>query len=415
MRKLTGRWLIAVSTGPDSMALLSMCMENHMDICVGHVNYHHRDQAEEEEAYIRAFCKENHIPLYVRNEPFHSSGNFEADARKWRYDFFEKIVKEEHLDGVLTAHQEDDVLETWYMQKERNIIPKCWGLAEVNMYHGVVVRRPLLGYTKKQLEEYCDHRHIRYYIDHTNKDDTYSRNRIRNHVTSSMDRKQRDEILKEIEKANIHLIQFRDKAENLICDDSVSLKEYRKENEEVRCCILRMMMDPDNAYHMTLAYLKEIDHILLKQNDFVIPVKGKELVSDHERFFMHVPFETYEDTYTSLDEMHGIEKPCYRITEGKKGVFACSVTDKDFPLIIRSVKEGDQIAMRYGNKSVHRFFIDRHIPKYLRRTWPVVVNTQGHIILVPLLGCDRWHYTVKPDFNVIEYNLTEGDFRDVGR
>lgn len=415
MRKLAGRWLIAVSTGPDSMALLSMCMENHMDICVGHVNYHHRLQAEVEEAYIRSFCKENHIPLFVRNEPFHASGNFEAEARKWRYDFFEKIVKQEHLDGVLTAHQEDDVLETWYMQKERNIVPKCWGLAEVNLYHGMMVRRPLLGYTKKQLEEYCDERHIRYYIDHTNQDDAYSRNRIRNHVTSSMDRFQRDQVLQEITKANNHLTSIRREADSLFVKESVSLKDYRQKNEEVRCCILRMMMDPDNANHLTLAYLKETDHILMKQNDFVIQIKDKELVQDHGMFFMHIPYETYADTYVSLEDMQGVRKECYRIEEGKKGVFACSVTEEDFPITIRSVRKGDQIAMRYGMKSVHRFFIDRHIPKYLRDTWPVVVNCKGDIVLVPLLGCDRWHYTVKPDFNVLEYNLTEGDFRDVGR
>ena len=60
--------------------------------------------------------------------------------------------------------------------------------------------------------------------------------------------------------------------------------------------------------------------------------------------------------------------------------------------------------MRFGTKAVHRFFIDRHIPLYERRRWPIVENTRGEIILVPGLGCDASHYSTKPDFNVLQYS-----------
>ena len=62
MERLEGTWLVAVSAGPDSMALLSMCIENGTACEAAHVNYHHRDQADEEEAFIRRFCAENGIP-----------------------------------------------------------------------------------------------------------------------------------------------------------------------------------------------------------------------------------------------------------------------------------------------------------------------------------------------------------------
>ena len=73
--------------------------------------------------------------------------------------------------------------------------------------------------------------------------------------------------------------------------------------------------------------------------------------------------------------------------------------------------------MRYGRKQVARFFVDRHIPLYLRETWPVVENAQGNIILVPGLGCDVVHFSIKPDFNVIQCSLSdEGENEDyVGR
>jgi tRNA(Ile)-lysidine synthase len=58
--------------------------------------------------------------------------------------------------------------------------------------------------------------------------------------------------------------------------------------------------------------------------------------------------------------------------------------------------------MRFGEKPVHRFFIDRHIPRFERPLWPVVVNAEGAVILVPGLGCDRGHYSISPSFSVIQ-------------
>ena len=58
--------------------------------------------------------------------------------------------------------------------------------------------------------------------------------------------------------------------------------------------------------------------------------------------------------------------------------------------------------MRFGTKKVSRFFIDRHVPLYKRETYPVVVNNRGEVILVPELGPDVKHYSIKPDFYVIE-------------
>ena len=48
MQKLDGKWLVAISAGSDSMALLLMCVENHMDVMCAHVNYHHRKEADED-------------------------------------------------------------------------------------------------------------------------------------------------------------------------------------------------------------------------------------------------------------------------------------------------------------------------------------------------------------------------------
>ena len=61
MKKLAGKWLAAISGGPDSMALVDMCREKGMDIAAAHVNYHHRQQAEQ--AGLSGVCST--MPLMV--------------------------------------------------------------------------------------------------------------------------------------------------------------------------------------------------------------------------------------------------------------------------------------------------------------------------------------------------------------
>ena len=78
------------------------------------------------------------------------------------------------------------------------------------------------------------------------------------------------------------------------------------------------------------------------------------------------------------------------------------MAESDFPLTVRSWQAGDSIRLRFGRKSVHRFFIDRRIPLWKRASWPVVLNASGAVILVPGLGCDVDHYSIKPTLYVIE-------------
>ena len=243
MEKLQGRWLIATSTGPDSMALLDMCLKAGMDCVVAHVNYHHRKQAEQEEAYIRSFCDEHALKLFVHNEPFTYEGNFEAAARDLRYSFFIDIAKKEGLQGVLIGHHEDDLLETFIMQDSKNIIPAYYGLKEEIIMQGVLFKRPLLHMSKAQLLQYCDDNQITYFIDETNLSDEYTRNQIRHQQVEVMSRFVRDAYLQEIKQRNAVLQERRCRVKTYILDDRISLRTYRTLSEDDRLTMLRMFVD----------------------------------------------------------------------------------------------------------------------------------------------------------------------------
>lgn len=395
-------WLVAVSAGPDSMALLNICLEEGIPCAAAHVNYHHRKEADEEETYIRLFCLQNHIQLYVKNDPFEYEGNFEATAREWRYEWFVSLVKEYGYRGILVAHHEDDLIETYFMQEEKNLVPSWYGLKEEMMYQGVLVKRPLLSRTKKELLEYCEKRGIRYFIDSTNADESLSRNRIRRQIVEPLSRMERDMIRREIDMKNAEASERSCRVGTMIHEGRVSLAKYRALSEADRLALLRKVIETDK--HFSLSFVKQTDQVLMKKNDFDLPVNDLHLVQEDGSFFMVKPSEPYAYTFSSLEEiMRFKEKAPFAVEEGKLGVNAVTVSEQDFPLTIRSPLPSDSITLRFGTKKIHRFFIDRHIPLYKRRIWPVVTDRQGRIILVPGLGCDISHFSISPDFNVLQY------------
>lgn len=404
MYKLEGKWLVAISAGSDSMALLSMCKEVDMDIMAAHVNYHYRKEAEEEQKYVEALCERMNVPCLVKDIPFEYEGNFEAAARKWRYDFFCECVEKYHLKGVLVAHHEDDLLETYFMQEEKGSIPSYYGLKEDIMYQNMLVHRPLLHMTKQDLMDYCHQREIRYYVDLTNMDESYTRNRIRHQVVEKMNRFERDMVLKEIQMKNAIAQERKCRVNTYIRDGKILISLYRSLEEDDRLQLLRSFVQEDQP-SISLSYLRQIDSILLTKNDFIIVGKQKNLVSDGKYMFFHLKSHSYCDRYDSISDIKQQTKEYYALEEGSCGVFAITLDEDDFPICIRNFKDGDEIEMRFGKKKVHRFFIDRHIPLYRRETWPVIENRHGKVIFVSGLGCDRHHYTVKPTCNVIEYTL----------
>ena len=396
------KWLIGASGGPDSMALVKICLDKKINFAIAHVNYHHRKEAEEEEEYITSFAKKHHIPIYVLNGQFTYSGNFEAEARRYRYNFFKEIVEKDNYDGVLVAHHKNDLLETYLMQKEKHLIPETYGLAEEIDYEGIRVCRPLLSYTKKDLENICKDAGIKYYIDYTNNDITLARNYIRHEILAKMSEEEKEDLLKEIQDKNKHMDMIREKVEKLIVYDKVSLQEYRLLNDEERITLVHMFLKPyyRKDQGMSYAYKKEIDSILLKQNDFIIPFGIYEVVQNEGYFFVIKKPEAYSYIMNSREDI--ITGSYFKIANTGKKSESITVGEDEYPLTIRNAEAKDAIKMRFGTKKVSRFFIDRHIPLYKRETYPVVVNNRGEVILVPELGPDVKHYSIKPDFYVIE-------------
>ena len=173
-------YLLACSGGPDSMALLSMLIENNFNIIIAHVNYKTRNESDAEEIMVKEFARKYNLKCFVDYFDHNYKGSFEDAARKFRYSFFAKIYEQENCKGLFVGHHKDDVLETYLLKKQRNVVNESYLINEKTIINKMNVYRPLIhDFYKDDLLNYCKNNNIPYSIDHTNFMDIHPRNVIR--------------------------------------------------------------------------------------------------------------------------------------------------------------------------------------------------------------------------------------------
>ena len=390
------RYLIAVSGGPDSMALLDMAKRSGLYIEAAHINYHKRATAKRDEKIVRDYCRQNGIVFHKRDfDPDTCKGNFQAAARDFRYDQFLKICRKNRLEAVLVAHQLDDLVETYIMQKEKKLGVACYGLAQTNMINGVKVIRPLLKYSKDELEGYCQKRGIEYGIDESNLTDDYTRNRIRHERVSKLSADEKKKIYRETVKLNKENERRFTRAYKKLYGKRMKASAFFK--VKYLDYFLRHYFRSRSEANIAemIRQLKEADHVVLRADEITI-------VKEYGMIEVFRNEDDYLYTFRDLKALRSRTYPHFRISRKGKGTDAVTFRKDDFPVVIRNAKKGDEIVLRFGTKKLNRFFIDRKIPYADRLIYPVLVNRKGQIILVPELGCDLMHYSQKPDIFVIK-------------
>ncbi len=175
--------LLAFSGGVDSTALFFLLLEKGVDFDIAIVDYNLREQSKEEVGFAKELAKKYNKQLFFKETSLPSS-NFEANARKVRYDFFDTIMKKNSYQNLLTAHQLDDKLEWFFMQLSKGAgVVELLGVQPLEEKNEYQIIRPLLQTTKEELLNYLHDKDIKYFIDHTNKDTKYKRNHIREKYT----------------------------------------------------------------------------------------------------------------------------------------------------------------------------------------------------------------------------------------
>ncbi|MDR2682132.1 MAG: tRNA lysidine(34) synthetase TilS [Holosporaceae bacterium] len=184
---------VAVSGGPDSLALLILAQawgyKRNRDVVCVTVDHGLRLESANEAEFVRDFCHgigiEHHI-LKWKNSQSLPSGKLENLAREARYELLKNFCHERDIDLLLTGHTLNDQLETYAMRKMSGSSPL--GLAGMSRIRSISVKvkllRPLLGFFKKQLENFLTAQNIQWKNDPMNSDDSFRRVLLRKQIAS---------------------------------------------------------------------------------------------------------------------------------------------------------------------------------------------------------------------------------------
>lgn len=397
--------LAAVSGGPDSMALLAWMLAQGLHPAVCHVNYHHRPTASRDERIVRNFCSSHGLSLLILH-PGRPSGNFQDWARQVRYTFFESAAAAYHLDRLYLGHQQDDALETWLMQKQRNGENQILGLEERTQRNGLTLIRPLLSYSKAELEAWCRNQNIAYGIDESNLEDAYLRNCIRHRVLEPLAPQERKQLLAAYQSEKKAHAARRRRIAALAAASEAALLE-----DALALPVLDQMLSEKIGRHYGRAQLAELCQ-KLKKGQMVV-LDGWKMQKTGQKITMRpdkAPICFYIDSQDQLAALcqAGYILPGFglRLARNGKPAEQASVSPDEFPLLVRGPKAGDEIVMRYGTKKVHRFFIDRHIEKIYRKEWPLLCSKSGEILFVNRLGANASHFSGRMQFCMLELSLS---------
>lgn len=196
-----GKYVVAVSGGVDSMVLLDILAKNRqLNLIVAHFNHGIRKDSHVDEVLVKKIC-DNRDLVFVSGQGNLGKDASEEKARDARYAFLSKVLKDHNAKAIITAHHQDDLIETSIINLLRGTNRR--GLTALQNKDDIL--RPLLLYPKVALVEYAKSNHLQWREDSTNKDKKYLRNFVRLEIVSKMTSLQRIKwlkILDAIEKRN---------------------------------------------------------------------------------------------------------------------------------------------------------------------------------------------------------------------
>lgn len=380
------RVVVALSGGPDSVALIDIL--NRLDyFCIGaHVNFHLRDEeSDRDAAFAHQLCMNLGIPFYKNDlyaaEYAEREGiSVEMAAREMRYRWFEQLRKEQKAFAVAVAHHRDDSVETMLLNLIRGTGIR--GLTGIKPKNGNIVR-PLLCCDREAILEYIEQRGLTYVTDRTNLLNEYRRNKIRLDVLPLLESIQpsvRESISRTIDnlrETEVLYEQAVEEAKFRICPG------WNKNGSALPLYISISALDREKApksilYEILSEYgFGRVDVESIYKNR--AGVSGRlyfshthRLIFDRDQIIISELPENDTQEYTIEESQKILLEPvkikCEIIAPSGDAVItdsrsvACLNADKlNFPLVIRHARKGDSFIPfgMHGRKLISDFCTDR--------------------------------------------------------
>lgn len=404
--------VVGCSAGPDSMALLHYLKTNTPNtIICAHINHNVRKESQKEENYLKKYCQKENIILETTKIKTYTENNFENEARKKRYLFYEQILTKHHAKYLFLAHHGDDLIETVLMKITRGSNLEGYaGIKEYSKKNNYYIIRPLLQYTKQDLIEYNQKYNIKYFLDQSNEDTTYTRNRFRKNILPFL-KKENPNIHQQFLKYSQTLLEYNNYVEEevkklypkIIHNNTLDGKKFQSLHPFLKKNLLYKFLN--NYYQNSPNIIKEknITDILYiinsqKPNLIINLPQNKIARKSYDYLYLEDRSRKQNNFYKiPLEKINTIENITIKqIKESRTdGNDICRLNSKqlNLPLYIRNRKPGDFLEQKglSGKKKIKEIFIENKIPKHLRDTYPILVDNKDQIIWIPNLKKSKFN------------------------
>jgi len=390
-------YIVALSGGADSVALLLFLDEMGYQVHAAHCNFHLRGaESDRDEAFCESLCLQKNIPFHrihfdtlTYAETHHVS--VEMAARELRYGYFEQLRKDIGASGICVAHHRDDSVETVLMNLIRGTGLR--GLTGIQPRNGVVLR-PLLCVSRQEIEHFLQERGQEYVTDSTNLVADVLRNKLRLQIIpllQTLNPAAIDNILRSTE----HL------AEAQLVLDSISYKL-----KDVKQLYFSKLEEFGSREYALYEWAKQYgfngpqvkDMLTAETGSVFSSSMGYDLLVDRDRYAVEFSLKPFKNV--RIPEVRNYVLP----NDNKLSVVKCApYISKDcnkatldahkvvFPLTVRRVENGDWMIPygMQGRKLLSDLMTDNKLSVFDKRRQLVVVDAQGVIVWAVGLRTDN--------------------------
>ncbi len=433
--------LVGFSGGADStvllLALWHLKSMYGYSILAAHVNYGLRgNDSQLDEQFVRKFCFDRNISLVVKNIAIDSTSNVENHAREVRFDYFNKLRKLYKIKKIALGHNREDQAETLLFRLFRG--SGYTGIKGISPVTDDIVH-PLLSFSREDIVSYLKSENIEWREDLSNKNNTYSRNKIRNqmipwikeHLNPNVVTKlyeaaeifsETDDILESLATRRFLKAQIKQNKDECRLSSKIILKTKSVLRYYVyKEAYSRINGNSKDFYHNNFIEIENLltsdgsKQIFLPNNVFVFKEydeliftnvdisksenieNEKEISSLRSRF----TFENYRIIMKKLKKM-----PNKRNLFEDKNVAYLDLDKTGFPIIIRHRKPGDRfypLGMQHSKK-LKDFLIDEKVPKF-DRDKVLIFCDQEKIIWLAGLRIDNRVVTTDQTQNILQIRI----------
>jgi len=419
--------LVCVSGGPDSVALLHILVQLspkwELTIGIAHLNHCLRGAESDRDAdFVADLSARLNLPCYseainIRNDPAFRKLSLEATARKVRYDFFDRICRQNEYHKIAMGHQRDDNAELMLMFLFRGSGPLGFsGIPPVR--EGRIVR-PLISIGRNELVAFLNENAITYQVDKSNRDMRFLRNRIRHEtipyiqaccnpgIVETLNRfskivRSEDEWMNEIiqpiyEKALVSTSEHR----VVLAISALTASPEAVRRRVIRTAIVRIKGD---LLRISFSHIEAARELAERQQ-----YPAQLTLPDGIRIQRNKSLLTFYQVEESLRSQrrelrrrpqsffYSVSGPVERVTLSETGavlifseipIGSCmmdNLSDKialldmemlNFPLILRNIQPGDRFSPLgvAGTQKIQKYFIDHKIDRTERRQCSVLLS-----------------------------------------